>query len=47
MAVITLHVNFPSGCPYQLALFWGVAALVIAWRGGRKYSLDRVVGCEF
>jgi putative oxidoreductase len=47
MAVITFHVNIPEGRPYQLALLWGVAALVIAWRGGGKYSLDRVIGREF
>jgi putative oxidoreductase len=52
MGVISLLVFRPNGFfagqrGYEHTLLWGLLAFAIAWRGGGKYSLDRLIGREF
>jgi putative oxidoreductase len=52
LMVITFDVFWPNGFfagqrGYEHTLLWGLVALAIAWRGGGRYSADRLIGWEF
>ncbi len=52
MAVAAFYVHWSNGFlwikgGYEYPLFWGVVALAILFRGGGRFSLDRLIGKEF
>lgn len=51
MGVLTFYQYWGNGFSwlnrgYEYTLLWGIICLAIALRGGREYSLDRVIGRE-
>lgn len=51
MAVAAFHVHWVNGFAwtskgFEYPLFWGLVALAILFRGGGRYSLDRLIGKE-
>ena len=51
MAVIMFAHYLPNGFSwlnrgYEFVLLWGLVAMVIWWRGGGPYSVDRKIGVE-
>jgi len=49
---VAVMVHLPNGffwneSGYEYPLFWGLAALAIAFKGGAELSLDRALGREF
>lgn len=47
MLVIAIAVDIPSGRGYSFTLLWAAVAVSIFIRGGRRLSVDRVIGREF
>jgi putative oxidoreductase len=51
MAVAVLQVHLGAGFfwtsgGFEYPLFWGIVALAFAIRGGGRWSLDALIGCE-
>ena len=52
MLVISFGVYWPNGFfagtrGYEHTLLWGLVVFAIAWRGGGRISVDRLIGKEF
>ncbi|MGE5506032.1 MAG: DoxX family protein [Actinomycetota bacterium] len=52
MATAVVQVHWPNGYAwtgkgYEYPLFWGMVALAIAFRGGGRWSVDRLLPWEF